>query len=46
MIALNKVKSNPVVVDYFKELPFYNKHTEKPKTKRLKSIYLLSKLPF
>ena len=31
---------------YFKELPFYNKHIEKPKIKRLKNIGLLSELPF
>ena len=30
----------------FKELPFYNKHIEKPRVKRLKNIYLLSELPF
>ena len=33
MAALKKVKSHPDVVEYFKELPFYNKHIEKPKTK-------------
>ena len=31
---------------YFKELPFYNKHIEKPKIKRLENIGLLSELPF
>ena len=46
MTALKKVKSLLDVVDYFKELPFYNKHIEKPKTKRLKNIDLLSELPF
>ena len=46
MIALKKVISHPRVVDYFKELPFYNKHIEKPKIKRLKNIDLLSELPF
>ena len=30
MTALRKIKSHPDVVDYFKELPLYNKHTEKP----------------
>ena len=30
----------------FKELPFYNKHIEKLRVKRLKNIYLLSELPF
>ena len=46
MAALKKVKSHPDVVDYFKELPFYNKHIEKPKIKHLKNIDLLSELPF
>ena len=45
MTTLKKVKSHPDVVEYL-ELPFYNKHIEKPKTKRLKNIDLLSKLPF
>ena len=31
MTALKKIKSHPDVVDYFKELPFYNKHTENQK---------------
>ena len=46
MTVLKKVKSHPDVVDYFKELLFHNKHTEKPKIKRLKSTDLLSELPF
>ena len=33
-------------VDYFKELPFYNKHIEKPKIKQLKNVDLLFELPF
>ena len=33
------------MVDYFKELPFYNKYIEKPNIKRLKNINLLSRLP-
>ena len=33
-------------VDYFKELPFYNKHIEKQKIKCLKNIDLLAELPF
>ena len=44
--SFKKVKVHPGVVDYFKELPFYNKHIEKPEIKRLKSIDLLSELPF
>ena len=46
MTAKEKFKSHPHVVDYFKELPFYNGYIEKPKTKRLKNIDLLSELPF
>ena len=41
MTALEKIKSHPDVVGYFKELPFYNKRIEKPKIK-----LLLSELPF
>ena len=41
-----KVKSHPEVVGYFKELPFSNKHIEKPKDKRVKNIDLVSELPF
>ena len=33
MTTLKKVKSHPDVVEHFKELLFYNKHIEKPKTK-------------
>ena len=33
-------------VNYFKELPFYNKPIEKPKIKRLKNIDLLTEQPF
>ena len=46
MTALKKVKSHPDVVDYFKELPFYNKRIEKSKIKCLKNYDLLSELPF
>ena len=46
MAALKKVKSHLDVVEYFKELPFYNKHIEEPNIKRLKNIDLLSRLPF
>ena len=34
------------IVDYFKELPFYNISLYKPIIKRLKNINLLSELPF
>ena len=46
MTTLKKVKSHPNIVDYFKELPFYNKHIEKPKIKRLKNIDFLFELRF
>ena len=37
MTLLSKSKSHSDVIDYFKELPFYNKPIEKP-VKRLKNI--------
>ena len=46
MTVEKKNKPNANVVDYFKELSFYNKHIEKPKIKCLKNINLLSGLPF
>ena len=46
MAALKKVKTHLDVVEYFKDLPFYNKHIEEPNIKRLKNIDLLSQLPF
>ena len=46
MAVKDKIKSYPCVVDYFKEIPFYNKSIEKPKIKRLKNIDLLSELSF
>ena len=46
MTALKKVKFDLDVVEYFKELPFYNQHIGKPKIKRIKNIDLLSELPF
>ena len=46
MTLKKKVKSHPDVVDYFKELPLYNKHIKKQKIKRLKNTDLLSELPF
>ena len=36
-----KFKSHPYEVEYFNEIPFYNKLIEKPKIKCLKSIDLL-----
>ena len=32
-----KIKSHPDVINYFKELPFYNTYIEKPKIKPLKN---------
>ena len=46
MVVKDKVKSHPLVVHYFKELPFYYKYIEKPKIKPFKNIDLLSELLF
>ena len=46
MTVKTKNKSHPYVVEYFKDLPFYNTPIEKPKAKRLENIDLLSELPF
>ena len=46
MAVLSKIKPHPDAVDYFKELPFYNKAIKKPKSKRLKNIDRLVELPF
>ena len=46
MKAFKKVKSYPDVLNYHKELPFYNKHIEKPKMKCLKNIDLLCNRSF
>ena len=46
MAVKRKAESHTGVVHYLKELPFYNKHIEKPKIKCLKSIDLLSELHF
>ena len=46
MSVLSKIKPHSDAVDYFKELPFYNKPIEKPKVKRLKNIDQLAELPF
>ena len=43
---MKKVKSHPNVVDYFKELLFYNKHIAKPKIKCLKNTGMLFELLF
>ena len=46
MAVLSKIKSHSDAVDYFKELPFYNKPIEKAKVKRLKNIDRLAEFPF
>ena len=38
MAILSKIKPHSDTVNYFKELPFYNKPIQKPKVKRLKNI--------
>ena len=45
MAILSKIKSHSDVINYFKELPFYNKPIERP-FKRLKNIDRLAELPF
>ena len=46
MAVLPKIKSHSDAVDYFKNLPFYNKPIEKQKVKHLKNIDQLAELPF
>ena len=46
MAVLSKIKPNSDAVDYFEELPFYNKSIKKPKVKCLKDIDRLAELPF
>ena len=46
MTVSSKIKSHSNVVNYFKELPIYNKPIEKPKIKHLKNIDQLTELPF
>ena len=36
MATLSEIKSHSDVIDYFKELLFYNKRINEPKVKRLK----------
>ena len=45
MAILAKIKSHSDVINYFKELPFYNKPIKRP-VKHLKNIDLLVELPF
>ena len=44
--VLSETKSHSDGVDYFTELPFYNKPIEKPNVKQLKNIDRLAGLPF
>ena len=46
MAVKDKIKSSPDVIDYFKDLPFYNTYIEKPRVKHLKKNDWLSELPF
>ena len=46
LTVLSKIKPYFDAIDYFKELPFYNKPIEKPKVKRLTNIDRLVELPF
>ena len=46
MALLSKIKLHSDAVNFFKELPFYNKPIEKPKVKHLKNIDRLAELPF
>ena len=46
MTVLSETKSHSDGVDYFTELPFYNKPIEKPNVKQLKNIDRLAGLPF
>ena len=45
MAILSKIKSHSDAINYFKEIPFYDKPIERP-VKRLKNIDPLVKLPF
>ena len=46
MAVLSKIQHHSDAVNYFKELPFYNKPIKKPKVKCLKNIDRLAELPF
>ena len=45
MAVLSKIQHHSDAVNYFKELPFYNKPIKKPKVKCLKNIDRLAELP-
>ena len=44
MAILSKIKYHSDALDYFEELPSYNKPIKKPKVKRLKNIDQLAEL--
>ena len=46
MTILSEIKPYSDGIDYFEELPFYNKPIEKPKVKIFKNIDWLTELPF
>ena len=46
LCCFHSIKSHADVINYFIELPIYNRYIEKPKIKCLKSINLLSGIPF
>ena len=46
MALVSKIKSHSDLIDYFKELPFYNELIKKPKFKPLNKIDQLLELPF
>ena len=46
MAVLSKIKCHSDVIDYFRELPFYNKPIKEPKVKCLKNIDQLIEPPF
>ena len=45
MAVLSETESHSDVIDYFKEIPFYNKPIKIPKVKRLRNIDKLVELP-
>ena len=46
IVTLSEIKSHSDDIDYFKELPFYNKRIKRPKVKRSKNIDQLIELHF
>ena len=46
MAIQTKIKPYPDVINYFKELPFFNMYIEKPKIKSSENIDFFSELPF